>query len=142
MQKIIQEEQSFRVDSPDFKGYKITVLKPQSRQSEKFVKDKFRDEVPCLFESPDKSLVEKGGQYEEPVGDGNKDIENMGDNKDVEQTENRVIVRSALCKLDKIEHHIATMTMQGYSYREIQKELKVSSKTIRKALDKISSIIQ
>jgi RNA polymerase sigma factor (sigma-70 family) len=48
----------------------------------------------------------------------------------------------AIKKLPEAEQKIIEMINEGYSYRELAEQLKISQKTIRKALDKVLDIIK
>jgi len=71
-----------------------------------------------------------------------KDFEFGRDCKEIKNVVTQLELSIAFKKLDKQERKIADMIEFGYSQREIAKELKVSSKTIRKTLDKIRDIIK
>ena len=130
---------TFKVNTPDFEklGYKVTVLKPQSRASEQFERDKFCDERPELFRTPDSEFVERCMQADYD-GNGYLSLENIGDNgEQVRETENKIDFDLFISKLPEEDKKIAKMVSDGCTRREIMKELKVGQHKIERIIKRL-----
>ena len=73
----------------------------------------------------------------------NGEIIDYSDNgKQAENLQQKAEIINFLKGLTIKERQIVSKIMEGYSHREICKELKISSKTLRKTLDRFKSIIE
>lgn len=137
MKNIYNQEYKVKVNSPDFKkmGYKITLCKPQGKQDEQYIRDKFRSDFWQMFIKPNKNLVAKGGGIN---GDGGSALDNIGSGEDMEEVVyNEMGVELYLSELTPQQRKIAELRLKGYSYKEIGDELGISDRTVQEHIQEI-----
>jgi len=137
MSKITNKSENYKgslLERADKEGWKVTVLKPQGKQDEQFIRDKFRDDFPGLFETPDKNIVAMGGDYDGFTGDwvNNEDGENME-----EAIYEMMNIEEMLSELTPRQREIAELRLEGYSYKEIGEKLGISPRTVQEHIQSI-----
>ena len=134
--KLSENYKGSLLERADKEGWKVTVLKPQSKASERFIKDKFRDDFPGLFETPDKELVAMGGDYDGFTGDWT----NNADEEDLEEAIYEVInTEELLEELTPRQRQVAELRLQGFNDQEIAGNLNITDRAVRRIFQRIKN---
>jgi len=138
MSKITNKSENYKgslLERADKEGWKVTVLKPQGKQDEQFIMDKFRDDFWEMFVKPDKNIIAKGGEIN---GDGESALENIGDGEDMEEAVySDMAVEIYLSELTPRERNLAELRLEGYSNQEIAERTNTTENAIKQVFKRM-----
>ena len=129
--KLSENYKGSGLERADKEGWKVTVLKPQSRTSEQYEREAFYQRYYWLFSKPNLELV--FSEDSDGYGLREKFMENIADPNQVD-IESKLDFEMMVDKLpDKIKK-IANLIYEGYGYKDIAIKLGTTENSIKQTL--------